>query len=207
MDVAYLDTSVSLLAATPYMRFFFSDGLAPRRVQSPGDFRKIPCLNKDLIPALQDAVVVMRDFVRQLVASRRNGERIADDRDLLDTLLDAAKAFEDDPRLVFVFVDVWLRAIPFGIVRMPMVVVVRMTVPMSKALMSMRVLVALDREEVAPKSKISAVAQLQNELGVPIRSIVTLTDLIDHLEEDQDYAEHLPAVRAYRNRYGVPLEA
>ena len=49
--------------------------------------------------------------------------------------------------------------------------------------------------------------QLQNELGVPIRSIVTLTDLIDHLEEDKDYAEHLPAVRAYRNRYGIPLEA
>ena len=69
------------------------------------------------------------------------------------------------------------------------------------------VLVALDREEVAPKSKISAVQHLQNELGVPIRSIVTLTDLIDHLEEDKDYAEHLPAVRAYRNRYGVPLEA
>jgi orotate phosphoribosyltransferase len=69
------------------------------------------------------------------------------------------------------------------------------------------VLVALDREEVAPKSKISAVQQLQNELGVPIRSIVTLTDLIDHLEEDKDYAEHLPAVRAYRNRYGIPLEA
>jgi orotate phosphoribosyltransferase len=69
------------------------------------------------------------------------------------------------------------------------------------------VLVALDREEVAPKAKISAVQQLQNELGVPIRSIVTLTDLIDHLEEDKDFAEHLPAVRAYRNRYGVPLEA
>ncbi|MEK7387248.1 MAG: CaiB/BaiF CoA-transferase family protein [candidate division NC10 bacterium] len=31
VDVAYLDTSVSLLAATPNMRFFFSDGLAPRR--------------------------------------------------------------------------------------------------------------------------------------------------------------------------------
>jgi crotonobetainyl-CoA:carnitine CoA-transferase CaiB-like acyl-CoA transferase len=29
--VAYLDTSVSLLAATPNMRFFFSDGVAPRR--------------------------------------------------------------------------------------------------------------------------------------------------------------------------------
>ncbi|MBI2015543.1 MAG: CoA transferase, partial [Candidatus Rokubacteria bacterium] len=31
VDVAYLDTTVSLLAATPNMRFFFSDGMAPRR--------------------------------------------------------------------------------------------------------------------------------------------------------------------------------
>ncbi len=31
VDVAYLDTTLSLLAATPSLRFFFSDGLAPRR--------------------------------------------------------------------------------------------------------------------------------------------------------------------------------
>jgi len=31
VDVSYLDTTVSLLAATPNMRFFFSDGAAPRR--------------------------------------------------------------------------------------------------------------------------------------------------------------------------------
>ncbi|MGH7355645.1 MAG: CaiB/BaiF CoA transferase family protein [Candidatus Rokuibacteriota bacterium] len=31
VDVSYLDTTVSLLAATPNMRFFFSDGMAPRR--------------------------------------------------------------------------------------------------------------------------------------------------------------------------------
>jgi orotate phosphoribosyltransferase len=68
------------------------------------------------------------------------------------------------------------------------------------------VLVALDREEVAPKSRVSAVQQLQDELNVPIRSIVTLTDLIDHLEEDSDYAAYLPAVRAYRNRYGVTFD-
>jgi orotate phosphoribosyltransferase len=65
------------------------------------------------------------------------------------------------------------------------------------------VLVALDREEVAPKSRLSAVEQLSNELGVPIRSIITLTDLIDHLEGDKEYERFLPAVRAYRNRYGV----
>ena len=68
------------------------------------------------------------------------------------------------------------------------------------------VLVALDREEVAPKAKISAVQQLESELKVPIRSIVTLTDLIDHLEGDKEYEQFLPAVRAYRNRYGVPRE-
>src|SRR5262247_1602564 len=31
VDVSYLDTTLSLLAATPNMRFFFSDGQAPRR--------------------------------------------------------------------------------------------------------------------------------------------------------------------------------
>jgi len=33
VDVAYLDTTISLLAATPNMRYFFSDGKAPRRGQ------------------------------------------------------------------------------------------------------------------------------------------------------------------------------
>jgi crotonobetainyl-CoA:carnitine CoA-transferase CaiB-like acyl-CoA transferase len=33
VDVSYLDTSVALLAATPNMRFFWSDGLVPRRGQ------------------------------------------------------------------------------------------------------------------------------------------------------------------------------
>ena len=31
VDIAYLDTSVSLLAATPNMRYFFSDGMVPKR--------------------------------------------------------------------------------------------------------------------------------------------------------------------------------
>jgi crotonobetainyl-CoA:carnitine CoA-transferase CaiB-like acyl-CoA transferase len=31
VDISYLDTTLSLLAATPNMRFFFSDGVAPAR--------------------------------------------------------------------------------------------------------------------------------------------------------------------------------
>src|SRR5690606_11463930 len=65
------------------------------------------------------------------------------------------------------------------------------------------VMVALDREEVGTKARISAVQQLSTELDVPIRSIVTLTDLVDHLEEDSDYAAYLASMRSYRNRYGV----
>ena len=68
------------------------------------------------------------------------------------------------------------------------------------------ILVALDREEVGTKARVPAVEQIESEIGIPIRSIVSLTDLLDHLEEDDDFAEHLPAMRAYRNRYGVALE-
>jgi orotate phosphoribosyltransferase len=65
------------------------------------------------------------------------------------------------------------------------------------------VLVALDREEIGGRNRLSAVRELEQRLGIPIRSIISLTDLVDHLEEDQDYAEHLASVRSYRNRYGI----
>ncbi len=68
------------------------------------------------------------------------------------------------------------------------------------------VLVALDREEVGGRNRTSAVSELEENLGIPVRCIVSLTDLVDHLEEDEEFSEYLPGVRAYRNRYGVALE-
>ena len=68
------------------------------------------------------------------------------------------------------------------------------------------VLVALDREEVGGRNRTSAVSELEESLGIPVRCIVSLTDLVDHLEEDEEFSEYLPRVRAYRNRYGVALE-
>jgi orotate phosphoribosyltransferase len=65
------------------------------------------------------------------------------------------------------------------------------------------VLVALDREEVGAKSRVSAIQEVEGQIKIPVRSIVSLADLVEHLEEDREYAEHLPAVRAYRNRYGA----
>ncbi len=66
-------------------------------------------------------------------------------------------------------------------------------------------LVALDREEIGGRSRVSAVRELEESLGIPVRCIVSLTDLVDHLEEDDEFGEYLPRVRAYRNRYGVAL--
>ena len=65
------------------------------------------------------------------------------------------------------------------------------------------VLVALDRQEVGGRSRVSAIQELREQLGIEIMSIVTLTDLVEHLEESPEFAEKLPALRAYRNRYGI----
>ncbi|HEY5666301.1 MAG TPA: orotate phosphoribosyltransferase [Gammaproteobacteria bacterium] len=68
------------------------------------------------------------------------------------------------------------------------------------------VLVALDREEIGSRARIPAKEQLEAEIGLTIHSIVTLSDFVEHLEDNDEYAAQLPAVKAYRNRYGVALD-
>ena len=65
------------------------------------------------------------------------------------------------------------------------------------------VLVAVDRQEVATGSSRSAVRELADRLGVPVLSIVSLEDLVTHIQAHPDFAQHLPAMRAYRERYGA----
>ena len=62
--------------------------------------------------------------------------------------------------------------------------------------------ISLDRQERGQGS-LSAVQELKSTLGIPVISIVQLDDLIDILEESEDYAEHLDPVLAYRRKYGV----
>jgi len=69
------------------------------------------------------------------------------------------------------------------------------------------VLVALDREEIGSRARIPAKDQLEAEIGIRIHSIVSLTDLVDHLEQSEEYAAQLPGMKAYRNRYGVALDS
>ena len=64
------------------------------------------------------------------------------------------------------------------------------------------VLIALDRQEKGKAEK-SAIQEVQDDYGIPVSSIITMTDLIDYLETDDRFKDHLVAMKAYRDEYGV----
>jgi len=74
--------------------------------------------------------------------------------------------------------------------------------------------IALDRQEMATEKQVngsikdvphSAVQYVRNTLGMQVCTIAQLSDLLDFLaaHADSAWGEHLPVVRAYRERYGV----
>ena len=64
------------------------------------------------------------------------------------------------------------------------------------------VLIALDRQEKG-KSELSAIQEVNRDYGIDVFSIITMADLIDYLEADASYGQHLEAMRAYRSKYGI----
>jgi orotate phosphoribosyltransferase len=62
--------------------------------------------------------------------------------------------------------------------------------------------ISLDRQEVGRDSR-SAVQELEQTLGIRVISIMKLDNLIDMLEESDEYGEFLEPVLEYRKRYGV----
>jgi orotate phosphoribosyltransferase len=68
------------------------------------------------------------------------------------------------------------------------------------------VLLALDRQERAPQSRLSAVQEVRETFGIPVVAVVSLQDLMTHMaipgrEED------LQKLRDYRESYGLQTEA
>ncbi len=64
------------------------------------------------------------------------------------------------------------------------------------------VIIALDRQEKG-QTELSAIQQVERDHGIPVISIICLEDLLNYLKDNQALAEHLPAVKAYRDQYGV----
>ena len=63
--------------------------------------------------------------------------------------------------------------------------------------------ISLDRDEVGNDTNLSAVQDLERELGIRVISIVRLEDLIDLLEDSDEFGDYLQPVVAYRSKYGA----
>lgn len=64
------------------------------------------------------------------------------------------------------------------------------------------VMIAMDRQEKGQSEK-SAVQEVQDDYGISVYSIITLSDLIDYLATDEQYLPQLASMKAYREEYGV----
>ncbi len=68
------------------------------------------------------------------------------------------------------------------------------------------VAIALDRQERG-QGELSAVQEVQQELGLEIIRVVCLSDLIDMLAADENRSGELATVSDYRGRYGSKMRA
>lgn len=64
------------------------------------------------------------------------------------------------------------------------------------------VLIALNRQERG-QGDLSAIQEVERDFGMPVVSIVSLGDVLEYLADSDELKRHLPAVEAYRVRYGI----
>jgi orotate phosphoribosyltransferase len=65
------------------------------------------------------------------------------------------------------------------------------------------VLLALDRQERAPESRLSAVQEVRDRYGIPVVAVVNLADLMHHISQ-HGRTDDLVRMQTYRDRYGLP---
>ncbi len=63
------------------------------------------------------------------------------------------------------------------------------------------VLLALDRQEKAPQSRLSAVQEVREQYGIPVVPVVNLADLMQHISL-QGRQDDLLRMQTYRGQYG-----
>ena len=66
------------------------------------------------------------------------------------------------------------------------------------------VIIALDRQEKGQTEQ-SAIEQVERKYKIPVISIICLDDLLAYLESNRTLVAHIPAMKAYRARYGVKV--
>ena len=72
------------------------------------------------------------------------------------------------------------------------------------------VIISLDRCERGADSSCSAKDEAERDLGIKIFPLVTIYEIINHIEEESmlsQYHPHIPSIRAYLKEYGTPPSA
>lgn len=64
------------------------------------------------------------------------------------------------------------------------------------------VMIALNRQECG-SSNLSAIQEVERDFGIPVMSIVSLDQVLQFLEGTPQFSQHLPAIRSYRENFGV----
>lgn len=64
------------------------------------------------------------------------------------------------------------------------------------------VLIALNRKEKG-KGELSAIQEVERDYDCRVFSIIDFDDLLQFIEQSQQYTPYLPAMKAYREQYGV----
>ncbi len=64
------------------------------------------------------------------------------------------------------------------------------------------VLIALNRQERG-QGELSAIQEVERDYRMPVISIVSLEQVLEYLADDVQLKQHLPAVQAYREQYGI----
>ena len=64
------------------------------------------------------------------------------------------------------------------------------------------VIIALDRQEKGQAEK-SAIQEVEEEYKIPVLSIIKLEQLLEFLSSSDEHKQHLSAVKAYRDEYGI----
>lgn len=64
------------------------------------------------------------------------------------------------------------------------------------------IVVAVDRQERG-QGELSAIQEVERDFDVPVASIIGFDQIIEYVEQSGRHAEHLDAVRGYREEFGV----
>ena len=64
------------------------------------------------------------------------------------------------------------------------------------------VVIGLDRKEQG-KTEQSAIQEVEQQFSIPVISIIDINDILAYLDDKEDMAELITAIKIYRSTYGV----